>query len=225
MPIELVPLVQKLLLEETQLGEMAVHSGTLGGRDVVAIVTGLGTELARVGTERLLDALPVTRVVVVGITGALANEPPIGTLIRPEVVVNSATGAEHRPAPFGEQSPHGRMWTTDVLITDPEVLVGLRNRGVVALDMETAAIAAVCEARGIPWCVFRVISDRAGDGTVDEEVFHLSNQDGTPNREAIASYFARHPERLPLMTRIAQDVKRATETAAEAAISACLQSP
>jgi adenosylhomocysteine nucleosidase len=225
MPIELVPLVQKLSLEETQLGEVAAHAGTLGGRDVVAIVTGMGTELAREGTERLLDARPVARVVVVGITGALENETPIGTLIRPEVVVNSATGAEHRPEPFGEHAPHGRMWTTDVLITDPEALADLRDQGVVSLDMETAAIAAVCEARGIPWCVFRVISDRASDGSVDEEVFHLSNQDGTPNHEAIASYFARHPDRLPLMARIAEDVKRATETAAEAAIRACLQSP
>jgi adenosylhomocysteine nucleosidase len=110
---------------------------------VVAIVTGMGTELAREGTERLLDALPVARVVVVGITGALENETPIGTLIRPEVVVNSATGAEHRPEPFGEQAPHGRMWTTDVLITDPEALADLRDQGVVSLDMETAAEAAI----------------------------------------------------------------------------------
>ena len=162
---------------------------------------------------------------VVGITGALENETPIGTLVRPEVVVHSATGAEHRPEPFGAQTPHGTMWTTDVLITDPEALAGLRNRGVVSLDMETAAIAAVCEERGIPWCVFRVISDRASDGSVDEEVFHLSNQDGTPNREAIASYFAEHPERLPLMARVAEEVKRATETAADAAIRAVMQSP
>jgi adenosylhomocysteine nucleosidase len=225
MPIELVPLVQKLSLEETKLAEVTAHTGTLGGRDVVAIVTGMGTELARERTERLLDAVPVARVVVVGITGALENETPIGTLIRPEVVVNSATGAEYRPEPFGEQSPHGTMWTTDVLITDPDVLADLRQRGVVSLDMETAAIAALCETRAIPWCVFRVISDRASDGSVDEEVFHLSNQDGTPNHEAIVRYFAKYPERLPLMTRIAEEVKRATHTAAEAAISAVMRSP
>src|SRR2546423_11673919 len=213
MPIELVPLVQKLSLTETQLGDVTAHAGTLGGRDVVAIVTGMGTEFARTHTERLLGAVPVERVVVVGITGAFENDTPIGTLIRPEVVVNSATGTEHRPPPFGEQVPNGKMWTTDVLITDSRRLGDLRAQGVVSLDMETAAIAAVCEARGIPWSVFRVISDRASDGSVDEEVFHLSNQDGTPNREAIAEYFAKYPDRLPLMARIAEDVRLATETA------------
>ena len=221
MPMELVPLAQKLSLTEKQVGDLITHAGTLGGRDVVAIVTGMGTAFAREHTERLLDAMPVDQVVVVGITGALENDTPIGTLIRPEVVVNSATGSEHRPAPFGEQAPHGTMWTTDVLITDPEALAALRARGVVSLDMETAAIAAVCEARGIPWSVFRVISDRASDGSVDEEVFRMSNQDGTPNAEAIASYFERHPERLPLMARMAEDAKLATETAADAAIAAC----
>ena len=77
------------------------------------------------------------------------------------------------------------MWTTNGLTTDPDDLAALRAQGVVSLDMETAAIAEVCEARGIPWSVFRAISDRANDGSVDDEVFHLSNQDGTPNQEAI----------------------------------------
>jgi adenosylhomocysteine nucleosidase len=224
MPMELVPLAQKLSLTETQLGDITAHTGTLAGRDVVAIVTGMGTEFARTHTERLLDAVPVDQVVVVGITGALENETPIGTLIRPEVVIDSATGTEFRPAPFGSQTAAGKMWTTDVLITDPDRLADLRARGVVSLDMETAAIAAVCEARGIPWSVFRVISDRASDGSVDEEVFHLSHQDGTPDREAIAAYFAKHPERLPLMARLAQDAQLATETAADAAITACARS-
>ena len=64
---------------------------------VVAIVTGMGTELATAGTRRLLDAVPVRWVLVVGITGALENDTPIGTLVLPEIVVNSETGREFRP--------------------------------------------------------------------------------------------------------------------------------
>ncbi|HWW55117.1 MAG TPA: hypothetical protein VNY84_15175 [Acidimicrobiales bacterium] len=221
MPMELKPLVRKLSLRKTEVDGVPVRSGTLGGQDVAAIVTGMGTKLATEGTERLLDAVPVDRVVVVGITGAVDNSTAIGTLILPEVVVNSATGAEYRPAPLGDGSPHGKMWTTDVLLTDPEVVAGLRADGVVSLDMETAAIAEVCERRGIPWSVFRVISDRASDGSIDEEVFHLSNQDGTPNAPAVARYFLTHPHRLPRMARLAKGAKLATEAAADAAIRAC----
>jgi adenosylhomocysteine nucleosidase len=221
MPMEIRPLVKKLSLTKSQIGEATVHTGTLGGGEVVAIVTGMGTKLATEGTERLLDAVEVDRVVVVGITGAVENETPIGTLILPEVVVDSATGTEHRPTPLGEGTPHGKMWTTDQLLTEHDVIAGLRAQGVVSLDMETAAIAEVCERRGIPWSVFRVISDRATDGSLDEEVFHLSHQDGTPNGPAIARYFLKHPTRVARMAELAKGAKLAAETAADAAIRAC----
>ncbi|MDP9334710.1 MAG: hypothetical protein M3Q30_15585 [Actinomycetota bacterium] len=220
MPIELSPLVRMLSLTETEVNGTKMHAGTLAGRAVVAIVTGMGTKLATEGTTRLLDAVTPRWVLVVGITGALESETPIGTLVLPEVVVNSETGSEHRPAQLGDGRPHGTMWTTNGLTTSLDDLARLRARGVVSLDMETAAIAECCEARGISWSVFRVISDRANDGTVDEEVFHLSNQDGTPNPAAIERYVAEHPERLPLMAQMAENAALATRTAAEAAIRA-----
>ncbi|HVA04339.1 MAG TPA: hypothetical protein VMU64_11425 [Acidimicrobiales bacterium] len=221
MPMELEPLISKLDLTETSIGGASAHVGALGDRNVVGIVTGMGPELARAGTTRLLDVVAVERVVVVGITGAVENETPIGTLILPEVVVNGATGTEYRPAPLGEGSPKGTMWTTDTLITDLDEIAALRARGVVSLDMETAAIASLCEQRDIPWSVFRVISDRASDGSVDEEVFGLSNMDGSPNIEAIERFFAEHPERVEAMAELAEGAMVATEAAADAAIRAC----
>lgn len=225
MPMELRPVVKKLSLRKTSAGGTTYYEGACAGRDVVAIATGMGTALASSATERLLDAVPVDRVVVVGITGAVENVTPIGTLILPEVVVHSGTGVEYRHTPLGGATPSGVMWTTDELITDLDVIAGLRERGVVSLDMETAAIAEVCERRGTPWSVFRVISDRATDGSVDTEVFHLSNQDGTPNPWAVARYFLTHPGKIPQMMRLARGAKLATELAADTAISACRDAP
>jgi nucleoside phosphorylase len=223
MPMEVVPLAQRLGLTEQSLGEMTVHCGVLGDAPVVAVVTGMGPELATQGVLRLLDAVKVGRVVVVGITGALENETPIGTLVMPECVVDAATGKEHTPAPLGNASPHGKMWTSDRLITALDRLDELRQAGVVSLDMETAAIAEVCEQRNVPWSVFRVISDRASDGSITEEEFGLSNLDGTPRPEAIADYFERHPERIPAMAKLAEDAMLAADLAAEAAIRACAE--
>lgn len=225
MPIELAPLVDTVPLTETQVGGVTMWEGRVDGHDVVAIVTGMGTALATAGTRRLLDAVQVRWVLVVGITGALENETPIGTLVVPEVVVNSETGREFRPALLVDATPAGKMWTTNGLTTQSSDLAALRARGVVSLDMETAAIAELCEARDIPWSVFRVISDRASDGTVDDEVFHLSNQDGTPNPDAIERYIAEHPERVPLLVKMADDAKVATRTAVQAAIGACARIP
>jgi adenosylhomocysteine nucleosidase len=223
MPMELSPLKRKLSLEKTRIGSLEVHAGTLDGRPVVAVVTGMGTALATAEVERLLEAVEVERVVVVGITGAVQDETPIGTLVHPEVVVNSATGAEYRPERLGQDVASGKMWTTDVLITDLDEIAGLRAEGVISLDMETAAIAEVCERHSIPWSVFRAISDRATDGSVNEEVFRLSNQDGTPNAKAIAAYVLKRPGRVPAMARMAKEAKLATERAAAAAISAVSQ--
>jgi adenosylhomocysteine nucleosidase len=220
MPMELTPLKKRLRLEKTRIGTLDVHRGTLGAQSVVAIVTGMGTALAADQLTRLLDEVEVDRVVVVGITGAVDAEAVIGSLVLPAIVVNGETGTEYRPHPLGEGEAAGKMWTSNTLITDLEVVAGLRNDGVVALDMETAAIAEVCELRSVPWSVFRTVSDRATDGLLDEEVFQLSNQDGTPNLRAALSYAVRHPGRLPAMARMMKEARLATERAAEAAIGA-----
>lgn len=158
---------------------------------------------------------------VVGIAGAVDDDTPIGSMVDPEIVVNGDTGAEFRPERLGGGTPVGRMWTSDHFNSDPGHAAVLRAQGVVSLDMETAGIAAVCEARAIPWSVFRAISDRATDGSVDQEVFQLSNLDGTPNNEAIERFFAEHPERLEAMAKLAEGAQLATEAAADAAITAC----
>ena len=220
MPMELTPLVRALSLQRSADGPEGGWVGRLGARRVVAVVTGMGTSLATAGTDRLLEATPVGRVVVVGITGAVDAETPIGTVIRPEAVVDGATGETHRPDPLGPGSPKGVLWTSDSLITAPDALERLRRDGVVAMDMETAAVAAVCRRRGVHWSVFRAVSDRATDGIIDEEVFGLSHQDGTPNGKAIAAFVLRHPGRIPSMARTATGARLATRRAAEAAVAA-----
>src|SRR6185437_2244709 len=111
MPMELTPLARELGLEEADVDGVSVHRGALDGRDVVAIVTGMGTELATADIERLLEAVEVEHVFVVGITGALENETPIGTVVLPEVVVLGVSGREHRPTRLGDAEHQGRMWT------------------------------------------------------------------------------------------------------------------
>lgn len=219
MPMELRPLVKQLHLIKGDVGGVPAHVGSVGDRRAVAIVTGMGPDLATQGTQRLLDAVTPDRVVVVGITGAVDEDTPIGSLVDPEVVVLGSSGRKHRPDHILPGTPHGTMWTTD-RITPPEELPALRATGVVSLDMETAAIAECCERAGIPWSVVRAISDRATDEALDDEVFQLSNQDGTPKLGAILRYVLRHPGRIPKLAALAKGAKLATERAAATAIDA-----
>jgi adenosylhomocysteine nucleosidase len=216
MPMELRPLRRRLRLRKTGLG----YAGRLGDRGVIAMVTGIGTARARTATARLLDAVDVDWVIVVGITGAIDNEIPIGSLVLPERVVNGADGSQYRPKLLRLGNAHGKMWTTDELLLDPAIHADLRARGVVSLDMETVAVAEVCDERGVPWSVVRAISDRASDGSVDAEIVGLSRPDGRPNVSAVARYLAKHPGAVPRLVRLARASKLATERAADAAISA-----
>ena len=212
MPMELKPLVNKLNL--TKDGPRRVGDG------VVAIYTGMGTELATKSTEALFAAVPdIERVVVFGITGAVDDEVQIGDLIVPEKVVNSETGEEFKPHAFNAHAPKGTMWTTNV-ITPPHELPPLIEQGVISLDMETAAIAKCCEARGVPWEVYRTISDRATDNSITDEVFKLAKQDGSPNWGNVAKFFLTKPYKLPAMMKLMQGAQRATNNAADAAIAA-----
>jgi adenosylhomocysteine nucleosidase len=221
MPMELEPLTRELGLVEAAFDGRTVHTGRLGERAVVGIVSGMGTRLAADAVEWLLDRYDVDHLFVVGIAGAGMGDAPIGALVMPEVVVHGPSGREHRPTRLGDHDHAGHLWTNDELIDDLDELTALhQERGVVALDMETAAIAHVCETRGVPWSVFRAISDRSSEGLVDAEVFQLSNLDNTPNHDAIAAYFEKHPEAVERLQKMAADSTLAAETAAAAAIAA-----
>ncbi len=219
MPMELRPLRRRLRLRKSGAG----YVGKVGDRAVIAVVTGIGTALAGSATARLLDAVDVEWVVVVGITGAI-DDTPIGAVILPEQVVNGADGSVYRPAPLRVGDAHGTMWTTDELLTDRAVHADLRSRGVVSLDMETAAIAKECDQRGVAWSVVRAISDRAGDGSVDDEIAGLTHSDGTANRAAVARYLIRHRNALPRLARLARGSHLAAKQAANAAIMAVSRS-
>ena len=216
MPMELRALRRRLRLRKSELG----YAGWIGDHPVTAVITGIGTALAHAATVRLLDEVEVERVIVVGIAGAIENQTPIGALVLPEFVVSGADGSEYRPTPLRIGDAHGTLWTTDELVLDPARHADLRAHGVVALDMETAAIAKLCDERDVPWSVVRAISDRAGDGSVDAEVAGLSHPDGGPNFSAVARYLVRHPGALPRLVRLGKEANLAAVRAAEAAIEA-----
>src|SRR6201999_2685473 len=165
-----------------------------------------------------------TEIYTLSLHDALPIYTPIGALVLPEQVVNSADGAVYRPTPLRGGIAHGTMGGTDELLTDRAVHADLRSRGVVSLDMETAAIAKVCDQRGVAWSVVRAVSDRAGDGSVDEEIAGLTHGDGTTNRAAVGRYLVRHRNALPRLARLARGSNLAAKQAANAAIMAVSRS-
>jgi adenosylhomocysteine nucleosidase len=217
---ELRPLVRPLSLRKSGPGADALYSGALGRIEIVAAITRMGTLAAARAAARVLDSGAIDHLVVVGIAGGIGASVAIGDLVVPELVIDLSTGAQRRPVRIGAAEPRGTLATSDGLIVDRGEFARLEALGVIAIDMETSAIAAVCERRGCPWSVFRAISDRAGDPDVDQEVFELAGPDGGPNLPAIARFVLTRPWRLPKLARIARDMRIATHAAAGAALAA-----
>jgi adenosylhomocysteine nucleosidase len=210
MPSEFSPLVKALSL---QRGE-PVFTGVAGPIQLVAAKTGIGTRLAAEATERLLDSAAVDHVMVVGIAGGIGSSK-VGDVIFPEVVVDKTSGTEFRPSPLHEVQSHGRLVTHDDFDMQPDECAALVADGFVAVDMETAAVAGVCERRGVRWSAVRSISDLVG--VTPGDVIGLANPDGTPNIGASIRYLITKPWRIPKLVRLGLDAQRAASGAAAAA--------
>jgi adenosylhomocysteine nucleosidase len=214
---ELQPIVRRLGLE----GDGTLYRGLAGAVEVVAMLTNIGMANGASAATRMLER-DVDHVMVVGIAGGVDEKLlNIGDVLVPEVVVRRSTQQAFRPALLGDIVPRGTLSCGDDLITDPATLARMAAQGVIAVDMETAAVAEVCDDAGVPWSVFRGISDFAGEGLIDHELFALTNPDGTADRAAVAKYLEEHPGRLDVLRRLAKDTENATEGAAAAAIAAC----
>jgi hypothetical protein len=115
-----------------------------------------------------------------------------------------------------------RLITTEGVSLDPTITEKFFADGFTVVDMESAAVAEVCEGRGIPWSVYRCISDRPFDGLLDERVVSLTNPDGSGNREAFEALLAAEPSLLPKLEQLGRDCALAARLAAEAAVRGCL---
>jgi adenosylhomocysteine nucleosidase len=217
---ELKPLLQRASLQREQHGELVVHRGRIGNVDVVATITGIGMGPARAVTAQMLDAFPIDHVLVMGIAGGVDPELEIGEILLAEIVVDADTGKEYRQQPLGGGTVRGKIISSDALEMD-DALDDLRTSGVTAVDMETGAVAAVCEARGVAWSAIRSISDRVGDSAIGPEIMTLAGADGSPDGKAAAKYLLTHPHKIPGLVRLARQSNKATAAAAQAAVEAC----
>ena len=182
-------------------------------------MTGMGPTLAREAATRALSAGAIDHVMVVGIAGGLDPDLPVGSLFVPSRVQLYPDGPEYATHPLQSRQAAGGLMTTDGLFDDEEVWRPILERGFGAVDMEAAGVAEVCEASGVPWSVYRGISDRPDEHIVDQALFGLSKPDGSADPVALAKYLARDPRRAKALARLNRCMQQAAKLAADAAFA------
>jgi hypothetical protein len=146
----------------------------------------------------------------------------VGTVINPERIIEHSTGVSYRHAPPGNDPRSGTLITTEDATLDNDRSRRFFEEGCIAVDMESAAVADVCEARGIAWSVYRCIGDRWMDELLDERIIAVTNQDGSGNMEALSRLIKSDPEVKANLERLGRDTSLAARLAAEAAVRGCL---
>ena len=196
-----------------------------GQRDP-AIITGFNAEarIARrsgwpVGSVsdagRLLDA-GAGWLISFGIAGGLAPGLTAGTLVTATVVIDedghcwpamplfSANGIG-LPA----SAVRAPIAGTSTIIATVAAKRELHQRtGAVAVDMESAAVARLCDAVGVGFAVVRAIADPAGRDLPPAALVGLG-PNGRVDLRAVLASILRRPGQVPALVGVARDTRRA----------------
>jgi nucleoside phosphorylase len=223
MPLEMDAISTAFGLSPTGDRQRDTRSGKLGESEVTAIHIGMGPPLTREAANRVLDgSRPVDHMMIAGICGGLDPARPVGTLINPSSLMLHSTGSSFKHDPPGNVPLEGKLITTEGVSLDPVLTRSFFEDGFIGVDMESAAMAEVCEQRGIPWSVYRCIGDRPFDGLLDERLVGLSNPDGSGNIAEIRKLLDAEPDLVPKLEQLGRDASNAARLAAGAAVRGCL---
>ena len=188
---------------------LAIEARIARGRGVVAVSAGMRANLARRLDEIARDG--IAGIMSIGIAGALDPALPAGAWLVAQAVVT----AEAR-------YPADQAWTAqlsrrlpgaarvDVAGVDEVITAVEAKRSAfvsyraAAADMESHLVARFAASRGLPFAVFRVISDTVRHGLPDA-ARHAMRPDGSVSVGATLAAYARSPRDLLALPRTALD--------------------
>ena len=166
------------------------HFGTVAGRPVVLVLSGIGKVAAAATTALLLDRFDIDALLFTGVAGGLARGVAVGDVVLARELLQHdldaspifprwevpLTGRSRFPTDAaltqalaqgcgGLQVHEGLVVSGDRFVATSSESAALRRAlpDALAVEMEGAAVAQVCADFGRPFAVLRTISDRADD--------------------------------------------------------------
>lgn len=192
---ELNILLKEMDLQEKKVfANMTFNKGTLWGKDVVAVVCGIGKVNAAICTQILLSEYKVDKIINVGVAGGIGKDIYPGDIVIADNLVEhdmdtTAFGDPHGQIPRMDTFDFkcdkslvelankvcsnlkdlntfiGRIVSGDVFVADVEKIKWLEKEfNALACEMEGASIAHTCYLNNTPFVVIRSISDNANNG-------------------------------------------------------------
>ena len=204
----------------------------IGGKEFAVVGHGIGHRRATEAARRALDSIPGAELVIgTGVVGALSGGLKPGDLVLSDRILTIdgddqlseqviTVSESHLRAVGRSLASAGIAYSTGAILTSHRVLAtGAEKRrakestGAIAVDMETAAIAAEAAARGLPFVAIRAVLDEVDDEIVGAE---MADADGNVRPLAATSYLIRNPAAMLKLPRMIRNLSRATASIADA---------
>jgi len=176
------------LLHDAQVRDadgMKLHCGTMGSHQVAVMQCGIGKVNAAMGALTLINVFHPDRVINSGVAGGADTSVHVLDVVAGEQVAYHDVwcGPESTQGqiqglplyfegdelllsalPASETVHRGLICSGDQFVDTVEQVQRIKEAfpAALALDMESAAIAHVCQVRGVPFLSLRVISDSPG---------------------------------------------------------------
>lgn len=195
--------------------------GVWEGRRVMLAANGAGPKLASQAVEVAVRAITVAElsssrleaVVSAGFCGAID-----GNLRECQIVVAKSVLDRERnetldctPVDTEKEFVSGLIVSQDRIANNAEEKQLLQNCGAIAVDMESAGVAARAKRAGLPCCCIKVVSDRA-DESFPFDINAMRSSEGRIARGKIGIHALSHPSVVPRLfywKRRAEDAARA----------------
>ena len=210
MPGELKHLTRSWAALESVNG---VHGFQHPSNTIFAFHAGMGAAPATRACRRAFEVCQPTAVLAVGWAGSRRAETPAGSALRPDAVLDVATGETYACAPT--------HWTTRGLLLTGRRVADRKEKGRLAavyptarsVDMEAATVGRLAAARNLPFRCVKAISD-----TVDEDLPDLNPYITPQGQFAMArfvAYVGLRPALWPVLSRFGKQSALAARTLAE----------
>ena len=214
LPMEIQPFLDRCEHVKKYTGGSYVFRGGFLGQIKVAVVqTGVGFARARAATQALIDAHSPPWVLSVGFSGALQTGMKIGDIVV-ATSVSDLHGQElkndvHFPEDREQGLYVGRVINTDQIVrTVEEKLQLAEQHDALAVDLESLAVAQVCQAEKKGFMAIRAISDDCS-ADLPSEVMSILGETGAVRAGAALGAVFKRPESIKEMWKMRGDASRA----------------
>ena len=196
-------------------GKFTFRGGFYHGIRLAMVESGMGTERARRATEALLEAHSPKWIISTGFCGALSSEMKVGDI----VVANKITtrALDELSVDLGMASDAarglyvGRTVTVDQMVRNVAEKKDLAEKThSIAVDMETHAVAAVCQQKKTRFMAVRAVSDDMS-ADLPPEVLSLVGETGAVRFGAVVGALWKRPSSYKDMWRIREHAMLAGE--------------